>query len=212
MIEIKDLMVTNGAFKVRDINLTVQTGQYAVLTGPTGCGKSTLLEAICGLKRLSAGKILIDGQSIHRLPPAARQIGFVPQDAAMFPGMTVEKQIGFALAIRKLDQRTYEQRVDELLELLELNDLRTRTPSGLSGGERQRVAIGRAMAFRPKLLCFDEPLSAIDASMRNRMVKLLKSIHAAERTSILHVTHYPNELSDIESIQFRMENGAIISP
>lgn len=211
MIEIKDLMVTNGAFKVRDINLTVQTGQYAVLTGPTGCGKSTLLEAICGLKRLSAGKILIDGQSIHRLPPAARQIGFVPQDAAMFPGMTVEKQIGFALAIRKLDQRTYEQRVDELLELLELNDLRTRTPSGLSGGERQRVAIGRAMAFRPKLLCFDEPLSAIDASMRNRMVKLLKSIHAAERTSILHVTHYPNELSDIESIQFRMENGAIIS-
>ena len=211
MIEIKDLMVTNGAFKLRDINLTVQTGQYAVLTGPTGCGKSTLLEAICGLKRLSAGKILIDGQSIHRLPPAARQIGFVPQDAAMFPGMTVEKQIGFALAIRKLDQRTYEQRVDELLELLELNDLRTRTPSGLSGGERQRVAIGRAMAFRPKLLCFDEPLSAIDASMRNRMVKLLKSIHAAERTSILHVTHYPNELSDIESIQFRMENGAIIS-
>ena len=211
MIEIKDLMVTNGAFKVRDINLTVQTGQYAVLTGPTGCGKSTLLEAICGLKRLSAGKILIDGQSIHRLPPAARQIGFVPQDAAMFPGMTVEKQIGFALAIRKLDQRTYEQRVDELLELLELNDLRTRTPSGLSGGEKQRVAIGRAMAFRPKLLCFDEPLSAIDASMRNRMVKLLKSIHAAERTSILHVTHYPNELSDIESIQFRMENGAIIS-
>ena len=211
MIEIKDLMVTNGTFKLRDINLTVQTGQYAVLTGPTGCGKSTLLEAICGLKRLSAGKILIDGQSIHRLPPAARQIGFVPQDAAMFPGMTVEKQIGFALAIRKLDQRTYEQRVDELLELLELNDLRTRTPSGLSGGERQRVAIGRAMAFRPKLLCFDEPLSAIDASMRNRMVKLLKSIHAAERTSILHVTHYPNELSDIESIQFRMENGAIIS-
>ena len=73
------------------------------------------------------------------------------------------------------------------------------------------MAIGRAMAFRPKLLCFDEPLSAIDASMRNRMVKLLKSIHAAERTSILHVTHYPNELSDIESIQFRMENGAIIS-
>ena len=211
MIEIKDLMVTNGAFKVRDINLTVQTGQYAVLTGPTGCRKSTLLEAICGLKRLSAGKILIDGQSIHRLPPAARQIGFVPQDAAMFPGMTVEKQIGFALAIRKLDQRTYEQRVDELLELLELNDLRTRTPSGLSGGEKQRVAIGRAMAFRPKLLCFDEPLSAIDASMRNRMVKLLESIHAAERTSILHVTHYPNELSDIESIQFRMENGAIIS-
>ena len=211
MIEIKDLMVTNGAFKVRDINLTVQTGQYAVLTGPTGCGKSTLLEAICGLKRLSAGKILIDGQSIHRLPPAVRQIGFVPQDAAMFPGMTVEKQIGFALAIRKLDQRTYKQRVDELLELLELNDLRTRTPSGLSGGEKQRVAIGRAMAFRPKLLCFDEPLSAIDASMRNRMVKLLKSIHAAERTSILHVTHYPNELSDIESIQFRMENGAIIS-
>ena len=212
MIEIKDLTVTNGSFKLCDINLTVQTGQYAVLTGPTGCGKSTLLETICGLKRLSAGKILIDGQSIHRLPPAARQIGFVPQDAALFPGMTVQKQLGFALTIRKLDRQVYEQRVDELLELLELNDLRTRTPSGLSGGERQRVAIGRALAFRPKLLCLDEPLSAIDASMRHRMVKLLKSIHAAEGTSILHVTHYPNELSDIESIQFQMENGTVIQP
>jgi len=132
----------------------VQSGQYAVLTGPTGCGKSTLLETICGLKRLSAGEILIDG-----------------------------------------------------LKLLDLNNLRTRTPHGLSGGEKQRVAIGRALAFRPKLLCLDEPLSAIDASMRNRMVNLLKSIHAAEETSILHVTHYPNELSDIDSIQFQMENG-----
>ena len=116
MIEIKDLTVTNGSFKLCDINLTVQTGQYAVLTGPTGCGKSTLLETICGLKRLSAGKILIDGQSIHGLPPAARQIGFVPQDAALFPGMTVQKQLGFALTIRKLDRQVYEQRVDELLE------------------------------------------------------------------------------------------------
>ena len=212
MIEIKDLAVTNGSFKLQDINLTVQTGQYAILTGPTGCGKSTLLETICGLKCLSAGKILIDGQPIHGLPPAARQIGFVPQDAAMFPGMTVEKQIGFALTIRKFGRGVYEQRVDELLNLLELNDLRTRTPSGLSGGEKQRVAIGRALAFRPKLLCLDEPLSAIDASMRYRMVELIKSIHAAEGTSILHVTHYPKELSDIESVQFQMENGTVIQP
>ena len=209
MIEIKGLAVSNGTFELREINLVVQSGQYAVLTGPTGCGKSTLLETICGLKRLSAGEILIDGQPIHGLPPAARQIGFVPQDAAMFPGMTVEKQIGFALTIRKLDRQTYEERVNELLKLLDLNNLRTRTPHGLSGGEKQRVAIGRALAFRPKLLCLDEPLSAIDASMRNRMVNLLKSIHAAEETSILHVTHYPNELSDIDSIQFQMENGTV---
>ena len=211
MIEIKDLAVTNGTFKLQDINLTVQTGQYTILTGSTGCGKSTLLEAICGLKRLSAGQILIDGQSIHGLPPAARQIGYVPQDAAMFPGMTVEKQIGFALTIRKLDRLVCEERIDELLELLELQELRSRTPFGLSGGEKQRVAIGRALAFQPKLLCLDEPLSAIDTSMLSRMVKRLKSIHAAEGTSILHVTHYPNELSDIESIQFQMENGTIIS-
>ena len=211
MIELKDLTVTNGSFKLCDINLTVQSGQYAVLTGPTGCGKSTLLETICGLKRLSAGKILFDGQPIHGLPPAARQIGFVPQDAALFPGMTVKKQLGFALTIRKLDRRICEQRVDKLLNLLELSDLRTRTPNGLSGGEKQRVAIGRALAFRPKLLCLDEPLSAIDANMRHRMVKLLKSIHAAEGTSILHVTHYPNELNDIETVQFQMENGTVIS-
>lgn len=209
MIEIKDLSVTNGTFELRDINLSVQSGQYAVVTGPTGCGKSTLLETVCGLKRLSAGQILIDDLPIHQMPPAMRQIGFVPQDAALFPGMTVEKQIGFSLSIRKIDRLVCQQRVDELLELLELNDLRTRMPGGLSGGEKQRVAIGRALAFRPKLLCLDEPLSAIDASMRNRMVKRLKSIHAVEGTSILHVTHYPHELNEIESIQFQMESGQL---
>jgi len=209
MIEIQDLAVANGTFKLQNINLTVQTGQYAVLTGPTGCGKSTLLETICGLKRHSSGKILLDNQPIHLLPPAQRQIGFVPQDAALFPGMTVENQIGFSLSVRKLNRQFCEQRITELIELLELSDLRTRTPTGLSGGEKQRVAIGRALAFRPRLLCLDEPLSAIDASMRHRMVNRLKSIHATEGISILHVTHYPDELREIDSVQFEIGQGGL---
>ncbi len=209
MIEVKDLAVTTGTFELRDINLSVQTGQYAVLTGPTGCGKSTLLETICGLNRLSAGQILINEKPVHQMPPAMRQIGFVPQDAALFPGMTVDKQIGFSLSIRKFERRRYQQRLDELLELLELRDLRARTPGGLSGGEKQRVAIGRALAFGPKLLCLDEPLSAIDAGMRERMVKRLQSIHAVEGISILHVTHYPDELKGIESVHCQMENGKL---
>jgi len=184
--------------------------EIQVLTGPTGSGKSTLLETICGLKRLSAGKILVDDQPIHLLPPAQRQIGFVPQDAALFPGKTVEQQLGFSLMVRKVDRQLYQQRVDELLDLLELNDLRSRTPVGLSGGEKQRVAIGRALAFRPKLLCLDEPLSAIDSNMRQRMVERLKSIHASERISVLHVTHYPDELQKIESIQFQMQKGSVV--
>ena len=210
MIEIQKLSASNGAFELRDINLSIQTAAYAVLTGPTGSGKSTLLETICGLKRLSAGKILVDDQPIHQLPPAQRQIGFVPQDAALFPGMTVEQQLGFSLMVRKVDRQLYQQRVDELLDLLELNDLRSRTPVGLSGGEKQRIAIGRALAFRPKLLCLDEPLSAIDSNMRQRMVERLKSIHASERISVLHVTHYPDELQKIESIQFQMQKGSVV--
>ena len=209
MMEIRQMSVTHGAFELGDINLTVQTGDYAVLTGPTGCGKSTLIETICGLKRLAAGQILVDGQPIHHLPPAQRQIGFVPQDAALFPEMTVEKQLGFSLMVRKVDHRQYQLRVNELLELLELTHLRSRTPLGLSGGEKQRVAIGRALAFRPRLLCLDEPLSAIDASMRQRMVELLKTIHSAEETTILHATHYPNELQEIDSIGFQMEQGKL---
>ena len=209
MIEIQGLAVTNGTYELQNINLTVQSEQYAVLTGPTGCGKSTLLETICGLKRQSSGKILLDNQPIHNLPPAQRQIGFVPQDAVLFPGMTVEKQIGFSLSVRKQNRQFSEQRIAELLELLELSDLRNRTPAGLSGGEKQRVAIGRALAFCPKLLCLDEPLSAIDASMRHRMVNRLKSIHAAEGTSILHVTHYPDELREIESVQFEIRQGSL---
>ncbi|MDB2686271.1 ABC transporter ATP-binding protein [Mariniblastus sp.] len=210
MIEIQQLNVTHGAFELCDINLAVQTGEYAILTGPTGCGKSTLLETICGLNRMSTGRILVDGQPIHHLPPAQRQIGFVPQDAALFPEMTVEKQLGFSLMVRKVSRERYLRRINELLELLELTALRSRTPLGLSGGEKQRVAIGRALAFQPRLLCLDEPLSAIDASMRQRMVDRLKRIHAAEKTTILHATHYPDELQNIDSIGFQMEQGRLV--
>ena len=210
MIEIQQLSVTNGSFELCDINLTVQTGEYAVLTGPTGCGKSTLLETICGLKRITTGQIIVDGQPIHHLPPAQRQIGFVPQDAALFPEMTIEKQLGFSLMVRKVNRHFCQQRVNELLNLLELTHLRSRTPSGLSGGEKQRVAIGRALAFRPKLLCLDEPLSAIDANMRQRMVERLKTIHSTEKTTILHATHYPDELQEIDSTGFQIEQGRLL--
>ena len=210
MIEIQQLSVTNGAFELCDINLTVQTGEYAVLTGPTGCGKSTLLETICGLKRSTTGQIIVDGQPIQHLPPAQRQIGFVPQDAALFPEMTIEKQLGFSLIVRKVNRHFCQQRVNELLELLELTHLRSRTPLGLSGGEKQRVAIGRALAFRPKLLCLDEPLSAIDANMRQRMVERLKMIHSTEKTTILHATHYPDELQEVDSIGFQIEQGRLL--
>ena len=210
MIEIQQLNATNGEFELQNINLTVETAEYAVLTGPTGCGKSTLLETICGLKRLTTGKILINGRPIQHLPPAQRQIGFVPQDAALFPEMTVEKQLGFSLMVRKINRQLCQQRVNELLELLELTHLRSRTPVGLSGGEKQRVAIGRALAFRPTLLCLDEPLSAIDENMRQRMVKHLKTIHTAESTTFLHATHYPDELQRIDSIGFQMEQGRVV--
>ncbi len=209
MITATNLTLRAGEFVLHDVSFAIEQGEYVVLMGRTGCGKTTLLEAICGLKPVEEGTIHLDGRDVTHAKPAARGIGYVPQDLAIFSAMPVAKQIGFALHIRKWPQDDIDHRVHELAELLGIKHLLDRTPQGLSGGEQQRVALGRALSFRPRVLCLDEPLSALDADTRDSMYHLLKTVHEHEGVTALHVTHNQDEADRLASRVFRVENGAV---
>ncbi len=209
MITLDKLTIQQGDFALSGIEMTIPSGEYGILMGPTGCGKTTVLEAICGLRKTSSGRVLLDNKDVTRLPPSIRQIGYVPQDAVLFPMMRVDHQIEFGLEIRKTGKQLRKQRVEELAELLELQPLLRRYPYGLSGGEKQRVALARALSFKPRLLCLDEPLSALDDSTRNRMAGLLSAVHQQEKVTVLHITHHTAEARGLGTIQFRLVDGEI---
>jgi ABC-type sugar transport system ATPase subunit len=189
MISVQDLTVHAGAFRLTGVSFTVPTGEYAVLMGKTGSGKTTLLEAICGLKRVTAGKIHLNGTDVTAMKPASRGIGFVPQEGALFSTLTIEDHLAFALKIRKAPAALIRERVEEMAGLLGIGHLLKRKPYGLSGGERQRVALGRALAFHPDVLCLDEPLSALDEETREEMFALLLEVQRKTGVTALHVTH-----------------------
>lgn len=211
MISIEHLSIHAGEFRLRDVCLEVPSGQYGVLMGRTGCGKTTILEAIIGLRRVTGGRILLDGRDVTRLNPAARGVGYVPQDGALFAGMSVREHLAFALQIRRVGAKEIRERVESLAELLGIAHLLDRSPRGLSGGERQRVALGRALSFRPRILCLDEPLSALDAETRHQQIELLRSLTRATRVTTLHVTHNPEEAELLGDRWFRLEQGRILS-
>lgn len=189
MIAVEGLSVRAGAFAVEGLSFAVETGEYAVLMGRTGCGKTTLLEAVCGLKPVRDGRVRLFGRDVTDFPPADRGVGYVPQDLALFPTMTVREHLGFALEVRRWDPADAARRVEELTELLGIGHLLERRPQGLSGGEAQRVALGRALAFRPGVLLLDEPLSALDEDTRAGMYGLLRSVQRQTGVTALHVTH-----------------------
>jgi molybdate/tungstate transport system ATP-binding protein len=197
MIEVKNLSVRAGSFFLEGINFAIGAGQYAVLMGKTGAGKTTLWEAICGLKKIESGSIRLMGRDVTHLKPAERGIGYVPQDGALFTNMSVRDNLSFSLFIRKWDSNRMNERVKELASLLGLEKLLDRKPKGLSGGESQRVALGRALAYGPSILCLDEPLSALDDETREDMYHFLKLIRERTKVSTLHITH---NLSDAERL------------
>jgi ABC-type sugar transport system ATPase subunit len=209
MISIEHLSIHAGSFRLTDVCLEVPSGQYGVLMGRTGCGKTTILEAILGLREVSGGRILLDGEDVTRLDPAARGVGYVPQDGALFAGMTVREHLAFALQIRNVGPRQIKDRVESLAETLGIAHLLGRRPRGLSGGERQRVALGRALSFRPRILCLDEPLSALDAETRHQQIELLRDLKRTARVTTLHVTHNPEEADLLGDRRFRLEGGRI---
>jgi len=154
MIALENIALRQGSFELSDLSLELASGEYGVLMGRSGCGKTTLLEAVCGLRNIAGGRIILGGRDVTQLPPAERGVGYVPQDRALFPTMLVREQLAFALVLRALGQAEIAGRVDELAELLGITGLLDRTPDKLSGGEAQRVALGRALALyaRPKSL------------------------------------------------------------
>lgn len=209
MIRVENLSVRAGTFSLKNVSFEVATGEYGILMGRTGSGKTTIMEAICGLKSVDAGRTTLMGRDVTHLKPAERGIGFVPQDGALFPTMKIRDLLGFALTVRKWKRRDVEKRVDELAGLLGLGDLLDRRPLGLSGGERQRIALGRALAARPGVLCLDEPLSALDDATRDEMYELLKAVRERAGVTALHITHSQTDARRLGDVIFQIEDGQV---
>lgn len=175
------------------IDLSIQPGEFVSLLGPSGCGKSTLLRIIAGFETPSAGRVLVHGEDITDLPPERRPTNLVFQRAALFPHMTVFENVAYSLAIRRWPKPRIAERVDEMLALVDLQNLGQRRPTELSGGQVQRAALARALAAGPKVLLLDEPLSALDLKLRQRMQLELRAIQRKLGATFLYVTHDQTE-------------------
>ncbi len=174
---------------VDDLSLSVADGEFMVLVGPSGCGKTTALRMVAGLEKPSAGEIVIGDRVVNDEQPGRRDIAMVFQNYALYPHMSVERNIGFGLRQRRMPRAQIDARVREVSELLELGDLLKRKPAQLSGGQRQRVAMGRALARHPRAFLLDEPLSNLDAKLRTQLRAELKRIHHLVPTTSIYVTH-----------------------
>ena len=194
---------------LESVTLAIPANTYAVLMGPTGCGKTTLLEIICGLRQPTSGRVVLDGVDVTDLEPRERGIGYVPQDLALFPGLTVREQIGFAPKLRGVPVSELNQQVNRLAGQFGIAPLLDRLPDMLSGGEKQRVALARALAARPRLLLLDEPLSALDESMRAEAVALLQRVQQEHALTVLHVTHSSSEAAALGTLHLRMVAGRL---
>jgi multiple sugar transport system ATP-binding protein len=178
-----------GVRAVDDVELTIGEGEFMVLVGPSGCGKTTLLRSIGGLEKVTAGRILIGDRDVTKLEPAARDLAMVFQNYALYPHMTVRKNLGYGLRVRKTPRKERERRVLEVAQLLGLEEMLERRPGQLSGGQQQRVAMGRAIIREPQAFLMDEPLSNLDAKLRVTMRTSLQQLHARLGTTTIYVTH-----------------------
>lgn len=189
MVQLSDVFLSKGNFSLQQISFTVQEGECFILLGPTGSGKTTVLETIAGLNRPDRGEVWIGGKRVTHLRPEARHIGYVPQDYALFPHLTVRDNLTLACRLQRLPRAEIEERLAELTALLHIEPLLNRRPAGLSGGEKQRVALARALMVRPQVLLLDEPLSALDAATRGSVrVELRRLLRQSGMTSLI-VTH-----------------------
>ncbi|WEZ85789.1 ABC transporter ATP-binding protein (plasmid) [Rhizobium sp. 32-5/1] len=197
------------ALAVDSLDLAIEAGQFVTLLGPSGCGKSTTLRMLGGFETPSSGSIYLDGNDITRLPPNKRNVNIVFQDYALFPHLTVGRNIAFGLELQGLPSDAIHKRTMELLSLVKLQDFADRTPDQLSGGQRQRVALMRALAPNPNVLLLDEPLSALDAKLRQQMQIELKSIQRTTGKTFLFVTHDQEEALTMSDVIVVMNNGRI---
>ncbi|MDF7659959.1 ABC transporter ATP-binding protein [Erwiniaceae bacterium L1_54_6] len=193
-----------------NIDFSADEGEFVTLLGPSGCGKSTLLRCIAGLTSVDSGQILLQGQDIVPLPPQKRTIGMVFQSYALFPNMTVEKNVAFGLKMQKQAASEIQQRVMEALALVELTDFARRYPHQLSGGQCQRVALARSLVTRPRLLLLDEPLSALDARIRRHLREQIRNIQQELKLTTIFVTHDQEEALTLSDRIVLMNRGKIV--
>ena len=176
---------------VQDFNLDIADKEFIVLVGPSGCGKSTTLRMVAGLETITEGEIYIGDKLVNQMPPKERDIAMVFQNYALYPHMTVYDNIGYGLRLRKFPKRVIDQKVREAAEILDITELLGRKPKALSGGQRQRVAIGRAIVREPQVFLMDEPLSNLDAKLRNQMrseiIKLRQKVNTTFILSLIHI-------------------------
>lgn len=194
---------------LKDFNLEVEDKEFAILVGPSGCGKSTALRIIAGLEEPSTGKIYIGDRLVNDLPPKDRDIAMVFQEYALYPHMTVYKNMAFGLKLRKFPKEEIDRRVKEAAEILGIQELLDRKPRQLSGGQRQRVAVGRAIVRKPAVFLFDEPLSNLDAKLRVQMRMELSKLHDRLQTTIIYVTHDQVEAMTMGTKIVVMKDGVI---
>jgi putative spermidine/putrescine transport system ATP-binding protein len=194
---------------VDDVDLDISPGQFVSLLGPSGCGKTTTLRLIAGLERADAGEIVIDGREVTNIPPQRRKIGMVFQQYALFPNLNTFENVAFALRVGREPKERIARRVQELLALVHLEDAAARYPHQLSGGMQQRVALARALAMEPPLLLLDEPLSALDAAIRDELRTELRRLQRQLDLTVIYVTHDQAEAMALSDEVVVMEKGKV---
>ncbi|MEP2682087.1 MAG: sn-glycerol-3-phosphate ABC transporter ATP-binding protein UgpC [Sulfitobacter sp.] len=210
ILEINNLYKSYGSIEIlKDINVSIKQGDFLVLVGPSGCGKSTLLNCIAGLEPISGGEVHIGGRDMTNVSPKDRDIAMVFQSYALYPTMTVAKNITFGMKVRGVDQATQDKKLAYVAQQLQIEQLLNRKPGHLSGGQRQRVAMGRALVRDPKLFLFDEPLSNLDAKLRVEMRTEIKSLHQRLGASMVYVTHDQIEAMTLATKIVVMKSGII---
>ena len=210
MIRLENISWSAPGFALREVSFTVPAGRYAVLMGRTGTGKTSLLEMLCGLRAPQSGQIWLGDREVTHETPGARGIGYVPQDGALFPTMTVRQQIGFGLRIQKTAREETKRRVEDLAREVGVSHLLERKPQGLSGGEKQRVALARALVMRPSVLLLDEPLASLDEDTQGGLIELLRATQREHNITVLHVTHSRHEAQTLGEVRLRLQDGKVV--
>ncbi len=210
-IELKNISKSFAGNPVlKNINLTIQASEFLVLVGPSGCGKSTLLRTLAGLETPDSGDIRIDGKRINDTEPQNRNLAMVFQSYALYPHLSVYENLAFALKLKKTPSGEINERVNETAGFLQIENLLNRKPKELSGGQRQRVALGRALVKRPPVILFDEPLSNLDAHLRQQMRLEIKRIHQLMKCTVVYVTHDQVEATTMGDRIVVMKEGEIV--
>jgi multiple sugar transport system ATP-binding protein len=199
-----------GVVAVDDFNLEIRDKEFLILVGPSGCGKSTSLRMVAGLEEITEGEVRIGGKVVNDIPPKDRDIAMVFQNYALYPHMSVKKNMAFGLKLRRYPKAEIETRVQEAAQILGIQDLLERLPKALSGGQRQRVAVGRAIVRKPKVFLFDEPLSNLDAKLRVQMRTEISKLHNRLQTTMIYVTHDQLEAMTMGDRIVVMKDGKIM--